>query len=115
MPRRDFKLSVEDVLQAIEKIQRYTAGMSFENFQGDDKTVDAVVRNITIIGEAARNVPEEITATHLEIPWAEMRDIRNIVVHRYFGVSLPILWETIHNDLPPLTEKLKKLLSDQAG
>ncbi len=109
MPRRDFKLRIEDILEAIEKALRYTKDMSFDNFAADEKTIDAVVRNVTVIGEAARHVPDEITSKHGEIPWAEMRDIRNVVVHEYFGVSTKILWETILNDLPPLAEALKKL------
>jgi len=111
---RDFTVRVTDILEAIEKIQRYTRDMSFDDFRSDEKTVDAVVRNVTTIGEAARYVPDEVAEKHPHVPWKEMRDIRNVVVHEYFGISLKILWETIQNDLPPLLDMLKKLVADEA-
>ncbi len=114
MPR-NFTLRIADILEAIGKIHRYVSDMSFEKFRSDEKTVDAVVRNFEIIGEAARCVPEELTEKYPDIPWKEMRDIRNVIVHEYFGISLEILWETIQTDLPPLPDMLKKLLTDESG
>jgi uncharacterized protein with HEPN domain len=76
----------------------------------DRKTVDAVIRNFIIIGEAAGHVPEDVCARHPEISWYEMRGMRNFVVHEYFGVSDRILWDTVQNNLPPLEKQLKELI-----
>ena len=109
MPRREWKLYVQDILQAMAKIERFTTGMNLASFTSDEKTVDAVLRNIAVIGEAARHVPEDVQRRHPAVPSAEMRAIRN-VVHEYFGVSLPILWHTVNSDLPPLVPLLEEVL-----
>lgn len=114
MPR-NHRLFISDILEAIDKIRRYTEGMSRETFIADGKTVDAVVRNIIVIGEASRNIPPEITAANPDIPWDEMRGIRNIVVHEYFGVSHDILWSTVTDDLPPLVPILERILAERTG
>ena len=110
MPPRDWKLRVADILDAIAAIQQHTAGMNFETFAADRKTVDAVIRNLTVIGEAARCIPSDVTAGAPDLPWKDMRDMRNVVVHAYFGVNKRILWDTIQIDLPPLVPSLQKLL-----
>ena len=111
MPPRDWKLRVEDMLQAITEIQSFTEGMTFEDFQVDTKTVRAVICNISILGEAASTLPPEIQSRYLEIPWGQMRGIRNdVVVHEYFQVNLDILWKTIQERLPLLIPQLRELL-----
>ena len=112
MPDSDQSLRLEHILDAIAKIERYTAGLTFETFAADEKTIDAVLRNLEIIGEAARNVPENVQEQHPEIPWDKMRDIRNVLIHEYFGISLSIIWETIKHDLPPLVMPLRGLLQE---
>jgi uncharacterized protein with HEPN domain len=107
-------MRVEDILDAIAQIQAYVAGMTFDAFQADRKTIDAVVRNITVIGEAANNVPPAIADKHPEIPWKLMRDFRNVVVHRYFGLDLNVIWDTVQVEIPPLVEPLQRLLADRA-
>lgn len=114
MPGRDWKLRIEDILESIAKIQRYTAEITSEVFAADEMRVDAVVRNIIIIGEAARNIPTELQERYPQVPWDEMRGIRNVVVHEYFGVSLPILWQTVKQNLPPLVKLLKAILEQQS-
>ena len=113
MSPRDWRKRVQDILGAIEKIQAYTRGLSLESLSDDEKTVDAVVRNLTVIGEATRHVPVEIQTRYPAIPWDDMRDMRNIVVHEYFRVSYPILWRTIQGNLPPLVEQLQSLLETE--
>ena len=116
MPRRDWVFRVEDILDAAGAIVEYTAGMRFEDFVGDRRTVDAVVRNLIIIGEAAARIPEEVSARAPDLPWAEMRAMRNVVVHEYFGVSDSILWETVQQDIPGIVAPLRRLLeSGRAG
>ena len=113
MPPREWRFRVQDIIEAIEKICRYTGGLNFEAFSADEKTVDAVVRNLEIIGEAVRHIPEEILKEFPALPWAEMRGIRNVLIHEYFGVSLPILWKTTQTDLPPLLPALAQVLKFQ--
>lgn len=113
MPPREWRMRVEDILGSIEKISRYTAGMTFEAFQSDDRTVDAVIRNFQIIGEAARHIPPEVESRFPAVPWIEMRGMRNIVIHEYFGIDLPIVWKTLENRLPQLAEQLRGVLDSQ--
>ncbi len=110
MPPRDWRMRITDILEAIAKIEIYTQGMDFEQFASDDKTIDAVVRNITVIGEAARALPAQIVDSHPELPWQDMRDMRNAVVHVYFGIDKRILWDTVQADLQPLIPLLKAMV-----
>ena len=112
VPPRDWQLRVLDIVQAIGKIERYVDGMTFDGFRDDDRTVDAVVRNVIVIGEAANHIPEEARALAPEVPWAQMRDIRNVLVHAYYELRVAILWETAVSDLPPLVPLLSALLRE---
>lgn len=100
---------MEDIRIAIGRIEEYVNGMTADNFYADYKTIDAVVKNLTVIGEAAKNIPEEIKQAHQEIPWEEIAGMRNKVVHEYFGVDEEILWETIKNDLPVFKKQISKI------
>ena len=111
MPPRDWRLRLEDIVKAANSIEDYVRDMTFEAFCADQKTVDAVVRNLEVIGESARQVPDEIRRRFLEVAWADMSDMRNVLVHQYFGVDLPILWKTIRADLPPVVPILKAILA----
>jgi uncharacterized protein with HEPN domain len=114
MPPREWKLRVTDILEAVAKIKDYTADMDADVFGSDPKTIDAVIRNFTIIGEAATHVPTQITEAYPQIPWRKMRDMRNVAVHTYFGVKKHIIWDAIQDDLPPLVPLLEELLSDHS-
>ncbi len=109
-PERNWRMRVEDILACIGKIKEYTRGMTYEQFSADGKTVDAVIRNLEIIGEAAGYIPLEIQEKYPELAWLEMRGMRNIMAHEYFGVSLPIIWRAIEQDLSPLENGLNNLL-----
>jgi uncharacterized protein with HEPN domain len=98
------------MLECIAKIRRYTKGYTFDDFQDDEKTIDSVLRNMEILGEAARQVPKDVQKRYPEIPWTEMMTMRNIVVHEYHGVNLNIIWQTAREDLPPLVSRLKRIL-----
>jgi len=110
MSKRDMKLYLEDILVSIKRIESYTKSLSLKEFEGDVMTTDAVVRNLEIIGEAARNVPKEFRLKHVDVPWEKMVSMRNKVIHEYFGVDFEILWKTIHEDLPPLKGQVARLL-----
>jgi len=107
---RDWRRRVEDILDAVAEIRSFVAGMTFDEFSADPKTIRAVTAGFAIIGEAARHVPDEIIEAHPGIPWRVMTDMRNRVVHDYFSVDPRVLWETIRQDFPPLVGELQKLV-----
>lgn len=111
--KRKLELYIGDIIEAIKRIEKYAKNLSFGNFSKDQKTIDAVVRNFEIIGEASKNIPQEIKKQYSQIPWASMKGIRNKLIHEYFGVNFEILWKTIKEDLPPLKEKILKILGNQ--
>ena len=107
MPYRDWRFRIEDIIEAIDKIEQYTNGIDFESWLKDEKTIDAVIRNIEVIGEASTHLPKEVQENFKDVPWGMMRGIRNILVHEYFGVDLEIVWKTMKQDLPILKRLLK--------
>ena len=88
--------------------------MTFDAFQTDDLVVDAVIRNLEIVGEATRHVPEDIQVRRSEVPWSKMRGMRNIVAHDYDAVRLDIVWDTIRNDLPVIVPLLESILEQES-
>ena len=87
MPPRSWRVRIEDILDAIDNIEHYVAGLDFDAFDADRKTVDAVERNLEIIGEATANLPDEVLARWPEVPWRYMKGVRNLLAHEYFGVD----------------------------
>lgn len=108
MPRRDANLRLHDITEAIDRIFDYTAAHSLESFAADRMAIDAVMRNLEVIGEAARHVDAETAARLGDVPWQDMRDLRNLLIHEYFGVSVAIIWETISRDLRPVREAIRR-------
>jgi uncharacterized protein with HEPN domain len=106
---RDWHNRIEDILSAIESIQKRTASMNFDEFSNNETIVKAVLYDLIIIGEAAINIPTDIQTLSPELPWRLMSDMRNIMAHEYFQVNLRITWSTIQNNLPPLIDPLQKL------
>lgn len=102
MPKRDPDLLLEDMLSAVKKVERYTAGMDQKSFLQDEKTLDAVVRNLEILGEAAKQLPEDFLTQHPGVPWRQIAGLRNRIVHEYFGLDLELIWEVVQKDLPQL-------------
>ena len=114
MPGREWRMRIQDILDTARKVIAHTSGLDFETFTRDEWSVDAVLRNLTVIGEAAGHIPDEICQRHPEVPWRNMRDLRNLVVHEYFGVDLTIVWTTIREDLPALLSPLESLLQEES-
>ncbi|MBW7852258.1 MAG: DUF86 domain-containing protein [Rhodospirillales bacterium] len=114
MSFKDWRVRIEDILEALHRIRHYTENMSQEAFVADDRTIDAVVRNLEIVGEAARQLPSHVTQRHPEIPWSRMADMRNVLVHEYHAVDAEIVWRTVENDLPPLAGPLQAMLREPA-
>lgn len=110
MSPRDHKFRLEDIYDALVLISEYIRNVDYDAWTKDRKTVDAVIRNLEIIGEAASHVPESIQKQHDDIPWYQMKAMRNILIHEYFGVDIDVLWQTVQEDLPPLKAYLKKVL-----
>ncbi len=110
MSKRDVKLLLADIAEAVNKIVVYTAGMSYADFVADDKTIDAVVRNFEIIGEAANRIPEDYRILHPEIEWRQIIGLHNRVIHEYFGIDYEILWHIIDNYVSELQERVSHIL-----
>ena len=109
MSSRDWRFRVQDILQAIEKIQRFSKGMTLKQFKTNELVLDAVVRNLEIIGEASRSIPASVRRSHSDVPWEDMNGMRNILIHEYFGVDVKIVWHTVKKSLPTLHKQLQEL------
>lgn len=114
MRKSDLRVAdyVDHMLNAIERIQRYTQGMTDSTFLGDELVQDAVIRNLEFVGEAARNIERDhpaFAAAHAEVPWEEMYLMRNRVAHGYFSIDLGIVWQTLQRELPDLQQLLSGL------
>lgn len=109
MSNRDDHILLADIMVAIEKTQRYTAGYDKDRFLADERTIDAVVRNLEIVGEAVRQLSDAFKQDHEKIPWHQMAGLRNRIVHDYFGLDLDIIWHVVANDLPALKLQLLSL------
>lgn len=109
MSNRDDHILLADIMVAIEKILRYTAGYDKDRFLADERTIDAVVRNLEIVGEAVRQLSDAFKQDHEKIPWHQMAGLRNRIVHDYFGLDLDIIWHVVANDLPALRLQLLSL------
>ena len=97
---RTYRMYLEDMNLAMDRIAEYIHNMTFIQFKQDYKTVDAVIRNFEVIGEAAKNLPKEFKDRHNNIPWSEMYLLRNKVSHEYFGIDYEIIWDVASNYLP---------------
>ena len=111
---RDFRLYVDDILEAIHQIRAFVADHNETTFATDRKTQDAGIRNLEIIGEAAGNLPEQIQKAAPEIDWRKIQGLRNLLIHEYFGINLPIVWDVVQNK-PDSTEVTCRNLVERAA
>ncbi|WP_407283211.1 DUF86 domain-containing protein [Methanolobus sp. WCC1] len=109
MPR-DYYVFFDDMLLAIDKIERYVSSLSYDSFSEDEMRIDAVLRNLEVIGEAAGNVPIDIREKYPQIQWKKIVGLRNIIIHEYFGVDLEIVWDIIANNLDELKRNVETAL-----
>ena len=107
---RQFEDYLKDILEAMEKAQDFIAGLSYEQFMEDDKTAYAVVRALEIVGEAAKNIPDEIRKENPSVPWKDMAGMRDVLIHDYSGVDLETVWLTVQERIPEIKPLIKGLL-----
>jgi len=109
MSKRPTNLLLTDIREAIDRVEQYIKGISFEEFSNDPKTVDAVARNLEIMGEAANRLPDEFKEDHSDVEWYKIVGLRHRIVHEYFGVDLQIIWQILRKDLPELRTSLSQI------
>ncbi|MBI5215885.1 MAG: DUF86 domain-containing protein [Ignavibacteriae bacterium] len=113
MSERAYIFFFEDMLKSISKVTRYVGKKSFQKFIDDEILVDAVIRNLEIIGEAVKHVPLELRKKHKNIAWRKIAGLRNILIHDYFGIDYYLLWDIIKHKLPELESQLILLMKDE--
>jgi uncharacterized protein with HEPN domain len=109
---RDYTIYLKDILEAMESIEKFVENMNLDSFKEDDKTSSAVIRKFEIIGEAAKNVNEEIRDKYPEIPWKEMAGMRDKLIHFYFGIKYELVWRTIKDVIPCIKTIIQKIIKD---
>lgn len=110
--KKDPVVFIEHILECIERIEEYVRGVTKAKFLQLVQLQDAVLRRIEIMGEAAKNIPEDIKDKYTDIPWKQMKGMRDILIHEYFGVDLELTWRVVSKDIPELKKKILKLRED---
>ncbi len=110
---KDNSFFLGHILDSISYIEKDTKNYTREKFASSRKTKDVVIRNLEIIGEAAKNLPDDLKAKYPDIPWKKIAGLRDVLIHMYFGVDVDNIWNVIEKDLPVLKENIKKVLQDQ--
>jgi uncharacterized protein with HEPN domain len=106
---RDYKLYIDDIKQAIQRIEKYAKNLTLEKLKKNDLVTDGIVRNLEIIGEAVKNIPSSVKDKHPEIEWKKIAGLRDILAHGYFGVDIEVLWDIVKNKLPDLKKNINRI------
>ena len=112
MKKREIGDYVQDILEAIIEVKVFTQRMGPEDFASDKKTINAVVRSLEVMGEAAKKIPDDVRQKYPDIPWRSMAGMRDKLIHEYFGIDLDIVWEVISVELPPIKPFVQQVLED---
>jgi len=110
MGKRDYGDYIKDIIDSINDIETFIKDIDFEEFAGDKKTVNAVIRSVEVIGEAAKKVPKSLRNKHSIIPWKKMAGMRDKLIHEYFGIDMEILWKVAKDELPPLKPLIQEII-----
>lgn len=110
--QREPKVFLEDILEAAAKISKYTKDLSYEDFLENDLVSDAVIKNILVIGEAAKNIPSEIRQANTDIEWRKAAGMRDMLIHGYFSINYRIVWDVVQNKIPVLKKQAEQLLKN---
>jgi uncharacterized protein with HEPN domain len=110
---RDYLLYLEDIINAIQKIENYTQNMDFHKFSKNEMVIDAVIRNFEVIGEATKNIPEEVKEKYPTVEWKEATGFREVLIHDYFGIDVEAVWDTLKNNLQSFNEHILEVFKDQ--
>ena len=113
--QRDYRVYLSDILDAIRRIEQYTANITLEEFRLDDKTQDAVIRNLEIIGEAVKRIPDEVRTSHPHIAWRPAAAMRDFLIHEYPSVDADAVWHTAVSDLPGFKKEVEHILEKNDG
>lgn len=108
--KREYDDYLRDMLENAELALNFVQGMDYDEFFEDEKSNYAVMRALEVIGEAARQIPDDIRDSTPEIPWREITGMRNKLMHEYFGANMKVVWRTVQEDLPAIIPLLKKML-----
>jgi len=104
-----WKVRILHIQDASEKITEYVKGLEFDEFEESDMTIDAVIRNFQIIGDAVKSLPTDVREHYSDIPWREMAGFRDVIVHNYDGIDITYVWDVAQKDIPDLLQKLKNI------
>lgn len=110
---RDYRLYLDDIQASTTKILQYTQGVNFDSFTNDAKTFDAVVLNLQIIGEAAKNIPDSVRAKYPQVDWRRIAGLRDVIAHGYFGLNEDLLWDIVQNRVPQLAKQIQEILAHE--
>ena len=110
---REWIFFAEDIHKCCQKIIEYTAAHTFESFVKDAKTIDAVIRNLEVIGEAAKHIPQKIKLKYNKVEWAKITGFRNFLIHDYFGIEYNIVWDSAVNRIPKLIQEIESILNEK--
>jgi len=106
---RDLSLCLADIIRSIDKINTYLENMDYDDFSGDEKTLDAVVHNLQIIGEATKQIPDSLRQKYPDIPWRQVAGLRDVIAHTYFMINAAIIWDIVNVELEPLRDVIRSI------
>jgi uncharacterized protein with HEPN domain len=113
MSKRDVKIILKEILNEINKIDKFTKDIDYETFVSNEMRLYAVIRCLEVIGEGVRQLPEDFKKSHSSLEWRKIVDLRNILIHQYFGIELKIIWDVVKNKIPVLKHYIEEILKEK--